>query len=465
VTTVDDRERLARSPAHELALDCLEAGIEAAHPETVLVESVSLDGDSLRIEDASYALPDYDEVVVVGGGKAAGGVTATLEDVLGDRLDGGVVVTDDPIETERVDVVEATHPVPNEAGVEGARRVRETVENAGPGTLLLAVITGGGSALLPAPADGLTLSDMQATTDRLLESGASIDEINAVRKHCSALKGGRLAAAAAPATVATLAFSDVVGDDLGVIASGPTVPDPTTYADALAVLDRYDLDVPGTVRGHLEAGASAESSGSTPADAPSETPGHDADFGHVGTHVLANARTAVDAARKIATDRGYDPLVLSTRVRGEAREQGLSHVAVAEEAVASGEPVEPPAVVLSGGETTVTVRGDGEGGPNQEFALRAALELGGAGGAKANGSDGSDDVVLAAVDTDGRDGGSDAAGAIVDGGTVPDADAATESRAALADNDAGTYLDGRDALVYTGRTGTNVNDLRVLVVE
>jgi len=454
VTDIDDRERLAGSPAREVALDCIEAGIDAAHPERVLREHVSLDGNTLSVGDAVYDLAEYDEVVAVGGGKATAGVAATLEALLGDALDGGVVVTDDPVETDRVDVVEATHPVPNEAGIEGARRVRETVENAGAGTLVFAVITGGGSALLPAPVDGITLADLQATTDLLLESGASIDEINAVRKHCSAVKGGRLAAAARPATVATLVFSDVVGDDLGVIASGPTVPDPTTYADALAVLDRYDLDVPETARDHLEAGTAGERP---------ETPGAGADFDHVSTHVLANAWTAVDAAREVARERGYDPLVLSTRVRGEAREQGLGHVAVAEEVAASGDPVGSPAVVLSGGETTVTVRGDGEGGPNQEFALRAALAFGGAGASGVPGEAG--DVVLAAVDTDGRDGGSDAAGAIVDGSTVADADAAADARAALADNDAGTYLDGRNALIHTGRTGTNVNDLRVLVVE
>ena len=446
------RDRLARSPAHETALACVEAGIEVAHPERVVADAVSREGDSLRVADATYDLAGYDEVVVVGGGKAAAGVAAALESRLGEALDGGVVVTDTPVETDRVDVVEASHPVPDEAGVAGARRVRETVETAGAGTLVLAVMTGGGSALLPAPAGDLSLADLQATTDALLESGAAIGEINAARKHCSALKGGRLAAVAAPATVATLVFSDVVGDDLGVIASGPTVPDPTTYADAVAVLDRYDLDVPAVVRDHLAAGVAGEIP---------ETPGADADFGHVTTHLLANAWTAVDAAREVARERGYDPLVLSTRVRGEAREQGLAHVAVAEEVAATGTPVDPPAVVLSGGETTVTVRGEGDGGPNQEFALRAALELGG------GGSDGGSvgGPVLAAVDTDGRDGASDAAGALVDAGTVPDADAADAARAALADNDAGTYLDGRNALVRTGRTGTNVNDLRVVVVE
>ncbi|PSP82921.1 glycerate kinase [Halobacteriales archaeon QH_8_68_33] len=457
---IRERDRLARSPAHETALACIEAGIEAAHPERVVEDSVSLESDSLRVADATYDLAAYDEVVVVGGGKAAAGVAAALETELGEAFAGGVVVTDTPVETDRVDVVEASHPVPDEAGVDGARRVQGTVERAGAGTLVLAVITGGGSALLPAPAGDLSLSDLRATTDTLLESGAAIDEINAVRRHASALKGGRLAAAAAPATVVTLAFSDVVGDDLGVIASGPTVPDPTTYAEAVAVLDRYDLDVPAAVRKHLAAGAAGE---------VPETPGADADFDHVSTHVLANAWTAVAAAREVARERGYDPFVLSTRVRGEAREQGLAHVAVAEEVAATGTPVDPPAVVLSGGETTVTVRGDGDGGPNQEFALRTALELGGGasdGGSGAGaGAASTEGTVLAAVDTDGRDGASDAAGALVDADTVPDADAAGAARAALADNDAGTYLDGRDALVRMGRTGTNVNDLRVVVVE
>jgi len=257
------------------------------------------------------------------------------------------------------------------------------------------------------------------------------------------VKGGRLAAAAAPATVVTLAFSDVVGDDLATIASGPTAPDPTTYADAVAVLDRYDLDVPEAVRAHLDAGAAGERT---------ETPRPDADFSHVRSHVLADAWTAIDAARAEAADAGYEPVVLSSRVRGEAREQGLAHAAVAEEVAATGNPIDPPAAVLSGGETTVTVRGDGSGGPNQEFALRAALEM-------------PDGAVLGAVDTDGLDGGTDAAGAVVDSGTVPDAAAAARAREHLADNDTATFLAERDALVRTGPTGTNVNDLRVFVVE
>ncbi|WP_436925135.1 glycerate kinase type-2 family protein [Halosimplex amylolyticum] len=438
-----DRDGLARTAAHEVVLDCLEAGIEAARPERVLADALSLSGDQLRITGEVYDLRSYDEVLVLGGGKAAGQVAGALDDRLGDAVDGGIVVTDDPVDTERVEVVEGSHPVPDEAGAAGARRVRERATAAGERTLVFAVITGGGSALLPAPAGDLSLGDVRETTAALLEAGAAIDEINAVRKHLSALKGGRLAAAAAPATVVTLAFSDVVGDDPGVIASGPTAPDPTTFDDALAVLDRYDLGLPPEVRAHLQAGAAGDRA---------ETPGPDADFSHVRYHLLADAWTALDAARAVADDAGYETAVLSSRIRGEAREQGLAHAAVAEEVAATGNPLEPPAVVLSGGETTVTVRGDGSGGPNQEFALRAALEL-------------PDDAVLGAVDTDGRDGGTGAAGALVDWETIGDAASAAAARDALADNAAEPFLADRGALVRTGRTGTNVNDLRVLLVE
>ncbi len=440
---VRDRDGLARTAAHEVVLDCLEAGIEAARPERVLADALSLSGDQLRITGEVYDLRSYDEVLVLGGGKAAGQVAGALDDRLGDAVDGGIVVTDDPVDTERVEVVEGSHPVPDEAGAAGARRVRERATAAGERTLVFAVITGGGSALLPAPAGDLSLGDVRETTAALLEAGAAIDEINAVRKHLSALKGGRLAAAAAPATVVTLAFSDVVGDDPGVIASGPTAPDPTTFDDALAVLDRYDLGLPPEVRAHLQAGAAGDRA---------ETPGPDADFSHVRYHLLADAWTALDAARAVADDAGYETAVLSSRIRGEAREQGLAHAAVAEEVAATGNPLEPPAVVLSGGETTVTVRGDGSGGPNQEFALRAALEL-------------PDDAVLGAVDTDGRDGGTGAAGALVDWETIGDAASAAAARDALADNAAEPFLADRGALVRTGRTGTNVNDLRVLLVE
>jgi hydroxypyruvate reductase len=438
---IRERERHERSPAHEAALDCLEAGIEAARPERVIRESIERDGDRLTIDGETLDLGEFDRVLVLGGGKAAGGVAAALEQVLGDALDGGAVVTDDPgaVETAAVEVLPGSHPVPDEAGVASARRVLDLAADADERTLLLAVITGGGSALLAAPE--VPLAEMRAVTDALLESGADIHDINAVRKHLSAVKGGRLAAAAAPARVVTLAFSDVVGDDLDVIASGPTVPDTTAYADARAVLERYVEVPPESVAAHLAAGAAGERP---------ETPDEgDPVFERTSAHVLANGFTALAAAREAARSRGYEPLILSSRIRGEAREAAGFHLAVAEEVAATGNPVDRPAVLLSGGETTVRVRGNGVGGPNQEFCLRAALDV-------------RPGAVCAAVDTDGRDGSTDAAGALVDVETVRDREAA---RAALADNDATPFLRERGAVLETGRTGTNVNDLRVVVVE
>lgn len=476
---ISDRDALARSPAHDLALACVGAGIEAAQPDRVVATQLELVGDVLCIDDSSeeggeggegeeceegeeadetdergtvatYDLGSYEELLVVGGGKASGRLVAALEDLLGDRIDRGAVVVPDPDDAppsmrspDGVKRLVGSHPVPDEDSVAGARRVLELVRAADENTLVLAAITGGGSALLAAPAEGIALGDLQAVTERLLDSGATIHEVNAVRKHCSAIKGGQLARAAMPARVAGLVMSDVVGDDLGVIASGPTAPDPTTYGDALGVLDRYDVTAPTAVRDRLERGHAGEHT---------ETPGPgDPIFDRVRNHLLATAHTALDAAGALASERGYNRLVLSARVRGEAREAALTHVAVAEEILDTGEPVAPPAVVLSGGETTVTVRGDGIGGPNQEFALRAALEV-------------PDGAVLAAVDTDGRDGSTDAAGALVDSTTV-DAGETPDARDALGANDAYPFLDERASLVRTGPTGTNVNDLRVLVVE
>ncbi|WP_423751604.1 glycerate kinase type-2 family protein [Salinirarus marinus] len=434
-------DSIATTAARETALACVRDGIEAANPERVVVDALSVDGDVLTVDGVDYDLTEYDRVLVVGGGKAADGVADALERVLGDRIAAGAVVTPDPSDGEYVDRHLGDHPVPSQRGVEGTERIADLVADAGDRTLVLAVVTGGASALLPSPADDISLADLQETTDALLASGAHIGELNAVRKHLSALKGGGLARAAAPATVVGLVFSDVVGNDLSVIASGPTAPDDSTYADALEILDRYDVDAPEAVSDRLRAGANGELA---------ETPdAGDPVFDRVRNVVLADGFTALDAARETAESRGYDACILSSSVRGESREAALTHAAVAEEIGATDNPLDAPAVVLSGGETTVTVRGDGEGGPNQEFALAAAIEL-------------EAGATLACVDTDGRDGGTDVAGAVVDADTVDDPDAA---RAALADNDALGYLDGRNAVVDTGPTGTNVNDLRVLVVE
>ncbi len=425
-----------------MALDCVAAGIEAADPAVVVPERVSLDGDELTVAGETYDLGGYDRVLVVGGGNAAATVASALEGVLGDRLAGGVVITDNPVEADAVSVLPGDHPVPSERGVDSTRELLSVAEGATEDDLVLAVITGGGSALLPAPAGDLSLADLQGTTEALLASGATIHEINAVRKHCSDVKGGQLAAALAPATVAGVVLSDVVGNDLDVIASGPITPDGSTFGDALNVVERYDVDLPDAVADRLRRGDRGEIG---------ETPGEgDPAFERVTTHVIADGNTALESAAAVASERGYEPLVLSSRVRGEAREAAKTAAAIAEECAATGTPVEPPAVLLSGGETTVTITGDGTGGPNQEFALSAAVELSEPG------------VTVASVDTDGIDGGSDAAGGIVGADAeVP----RVEARDALADNDAGGFLESQDGVILTGPTNTNVNDLRVLIVE
>ena len=427
----DNADALAESPAHELALECLGSGIEAAHPRRAVERHCEFDGETLRIEGAEYDLSACDSVLVLGGGKAADDLAAAFETLLGDRISGGVVVTNERTAApDRVDVLTGEHPTPGEGSVSGAQAVLERAASADDRTLVIAAIAGGGSALLCAPVAGLSVGDLRAVTDGLLDAGASIDELNTVRRACSEIKGGGLAAAAAPATVVGVLVSDVVGDDREVIASGPTVPVGTDPGAALEVLDRYGLDV-SSVRASL-----TDADPSTPADVAVEN------------HIIASGRDAIDAARDVAAERGYRACVLSTRIEGESAAAGRIHAAIGAEAADSGDPVDPPAVLLSGGETIVRVTGDGVGGPNGEFVLGAAGGL-------------PEGAVLGAVDTDGSDGSTDAAGGLVDWRTVEDPDAV---RAALADNDSYAFLESKGGLLRTGATGTNVNDLRVLVV-
>jgi hydroxypyruvate reductase len=486
---------------------CLDAGIAAAEPRRVVRDRLTLRSDDLVVttdregsesatddaftgpRTASYDLSAFDRVLVAGGGKAVGGLALGLVDLLGDRIDEGVVVTtdagssvDDESEASRkefdsvatvgpIRVLPGDHPTPSERGVGSTEAVLELADEATADDLFVVPLTGGGSALLTAPAPGLTLADLQQTTDALLASGADIRDINAVRKHCSAIKGGRLARRAIPATVLGLTISDVVGDDLGTIASGPTAPDPTTFGDALDVLDRYEIDPPPAVRDRLRRGSGGE---------VEETPKPgDPVLDTVATYVLANGHTALSAARETAETVGIESSVetclLTGRLRGEASVVGQTLAGVAEEVVATGNPVSPPAVLVAGGETTVTVTGSGVGGPNGELALSAAIEL-----ADWSRVGGGRPIALGSVDTDGRDGSTDAAGALVDSTTVGESgkggddsggdadesvrrDGAT-AREALAEDDSHGYLGRRDALVHTGPTGTNVNDLVVIVV-
>lgn len=439
---IENRDAIVSSQASELAADCIEAGIKAADPQNVVPENVSLDGDTLLISGATYDLDEYERVLVVGGGNAAATVASALEDVLGDRISGGVIVTDNPSETERISVLRGDHPVPKERGVRNTQELLTVADEASEDDLVLAVITGGGSALLPAPMSGVSLADLQQTTELLLASGATIHEINVVRKHLSDIKGGQLAATLSPATVVGVIFSDVVGNDLDVIASGPITPDGSTFGDAVDIIDRYDADYPEDVFTQLSKGTDGEV-----AETPAEG---DSAFNQVYPHVIADGNTALESAASIAREEGYEPLILSSRVRGEAREAAKTITAIGEECAATGNPVEPPAVLLSGGETTVTISGDGTGGPNQEFTLSAALEL-----AKPN-------VTVASVDTDGVDGPSAVAGGLIEANSeIP----LLEARKALENNDSGSFLKRRDEVIVTGPTNTNVNDLRVLIIE
>ena len=389
-----------------------------------------------RCLPAQLPAPPAGRTVVVGAGKAAAAMARAVEDHWDGPL-GGLVVTryGHRVPTRSVAVVEAAHPVPDAAGRRAAGDILAAVSGLGADDLVLCLISGGASALLALPAPGLALADKQAVTDALLRSGAAIGEINCVRKHLSAIKGGRLAAACHPAPVATLSISDVPGDDPAVIGSGPTVPDPTTFADARAVLRKYRIAGPAAVLRHLERGAEE-----TP------KPG-DPRLARARTRLIATPAMALAAAADMARKAGYAPRILGDALEGEARTLARAHAECARAAA-------PGTVLLSGGEATVTVTGDGRGGPNAEYALALALALDGAPG-----------VFAMACDTDGIDGTEDNAGALVTPDTLARARAAGEDAAArLAANDAYGFFAALDDLVTTGPTLTNVNDFRAIVV-
>lgn len=431
--------------------------LDAVEPTRAVSRHLFRDGNALRVLGHEATIP-FERVLICAAGKAAVPMAAAAIRVLGDDLVaqhrlGGVVVTKYGHATGHalppaVRVLETGHPIPDGAGLLAGSAVIELLASATATDLVLVLLSGGASALLPAPADGLTLEDLQSTTDLLLRAGATIVELNAVRKHLSRIKGGQMARLAAPARLLVLVLSDVVGDPLDVIASGPTAPDPTTYAEALAILQRYGVlaHVPEAVARALRAGAEGRRL-ETP------KPG-DALFDSV-THVLVGSnRLATEAAVRQARSMGYNSLLLTTFVEGEAREVAKVAVALAKGVRAHGHPVDAPACLVWGGETTVTVRGDGKGGRNQELALSAALGIAGL-----------DGVAVLALATDGSDGPTDAAGAVVDGNTVRRARSlGLDPYAALANNDAYTLLNATGDLLKLGPTGTNVNDILIALV-
>ena len=424
-----------------------QAALAAVDPAEAVYQFVSRVGDQMLVADRSYPLREFDRVFLIGAGKAAMPMADAVSEVLRDRLNGGVVITkyhhaDRPL-PDHIRVHEAGHPVPDQNSVDATRDVAELLREVTPRDLILCVLSGGGSALLTLPAGGITLADLQATTQLLLRAGATIHEINALRKHLDMVKGGGLARLVNGAPIVTLILSDVIGDDLSVIASGPTVPDPSTFAEAWQIVQQFDLadQLPAAVRARLSLGAAGEI-----ADTPK--PG-DALFDKVQTVIIGSNAQAAQAAEQAARQLKFNTLLLTTQAQGEAREVAKVAAAIAQEIARYNRPVPKPACVIIGGETTVTLKGRGLGGRNQEIALAAAIAL-----------DGLPNTLVAALGTDGTDGPTDAAGAIALGETLRRARAlGLDAQAHLADNDAYHFFQALGDLIVTGPTGTNVNDL------
>ena len=407
---------------------------------------IAVDAANPRVQMASVLpdAPSNGRLVVVGAGKAASAMVQAVEahyDL--DKLEGLVTTRyGHKLPTQTIEVIEAGHPVPDAAGESATQRILELVSSLTADDVLLCLISGGGSALLTAPA-GLTLEQKAALTKDLLHSGADITEMNTVRKHLSKVKGGKLAQLAAPAQIYTYNLSDVVGDDLSSIASGATVPDPTTYADALAILDAYEITAP-EARTHLQSGINGEIAETLKTD--------DALAGQVKNFLVGTNQQSLEAVKAFFYDEGIPAHILSSTIEGEAREVAKVHAAIAKQIISENQPLERPCVLLSGGETTVTVKHKGRGGRNSEFLLSLALELAQ-----------TPNVYALAADTDGIDGSEDNAGAFF----LPslfNIVSIREARASLNVNDAFSIFEAADALLVTGATNTNVNDLRILMI-
>jgi glycerate 2-kinase len=442
--------RLSSSRLRRDAIEIFRAALAAADAGGAVRKHLSLQSEHIRAGKVRFPLKKVDRIFLVCAGKAAVQMASVAEDILGTQLTRGIAVTKLGHSTRalrRTDIIEARHPIPDRAGVRASVAIRTLLRQLNARDLVIVAISGGASALLAAPAEPVTLYAKQKTTHLLLRAGATIDELNAVRKHLSTLKGGQLAALAYPATVVSLILSDVIGDRLDVIGSGPTAPDESTFADALDVLRKFDLvkKVPPSVRGRLERGAAGEV-GETP------KPG-DVAVRHVHNVVVGSNRLALEAAAVEAKTRGFHPLILSSVIEGETRHVARTHAQILREVALSGHPVCSPACILSGGETTVTVQGKGKGGRNQEFALAAALEI-----------DGFHNLLVLSAGTDGTDGPTDAAGAIATGETIGRARRrGLDPAKHLAENNSYPFFDALGNLVHTGPTGTNVMDIHILL--
>lgn len=437
-------------------IDIFQSALRAADPYRAVLKHCSLDGDLLSAGGAAYDLKKFRRVIVIGAGKGTAPMAQAAEDVLGDRINEGLIIVKyghtRPL--RKIIQREAAHPLPDDAGMRATIEIRDLVKGAGEDTLVVCLLSGGASSLLVAPAAGLGLRDKRETTKALLEAGATIDELNTVRKHLSAIKGGRLAEAAFPATITTVILSDVIGDRLDVIASGPTVPDSTTFRDALNVVHRHGLEdkITPAVFSLLHLGVA----GVVP-----ETPkSGEIFFQRTRNVVVGGIKQSLDAARDRATELGFETTVITAELQGEAREAARLLASKALEVKSAFRAGDKPRCLLAGGETTVAVRGKGTGGRNQEFALAFALETAGREG-----------ITMLSAGTDGTDGPTDAAGAMVDGRTTARArEHGLEPGAYLENNDSYSFFrdydarTGEQAHLKTGPTGTNVMDVQIVTV-
>jgi len=426
-------------------------GLKAVDPARAVKRYVKREDNLLKIGEITYSLDYFKRILVVGAGKAAFPMAKAVEEILGDRISEGIVIVKHGYggNLTRIKVKEASHPIPDEAGVKATYRIISLLQSAGEKDLVICLISGGGSALLLAPVEGISLKEKQKVTQVLLNCGASIQEINTIRKHLSLVKGGKLAKLAYPAHLQSLILSDVVGDRLDTIASGPAVPDETTFEDCLRIIKKYEIQshLPEAVIAHIKKGREGK---------VEETPKPEEHiFTKVKNLIVGSNILALKAAQQEAKKLGYNCLILSSSIQGEAREVAKVHAAICEEICLSGNPVPPPACIISGGETTVVIRGKGKGGRNQEFALAACMEI-----------KGLQQVLILSAGSDGTDGPTDAAGAFVDGSTWRRAkERGLNPEEFLDNNDSYHFFQKLGDLFITGPTNTNVMDLRILLVK
>ena len=437
------------SQLRQSARQIWEAALERANPTTCIRQNVSLSDGVLSVSGKEYPLRG--RLLVLGAGKAAAKMAQAVEEVAGEAISGGLVVTKygHSLPLQRVEIAEAGHPLPDPSGIAAVQQMRELLTGLKPEDVVICLISGGGSALWPAPAEGITLGQKQEVTQLLLRAGATIRELNAVRKHLSSIKGGQLARWAAPARVVSLVMSDVIGDPMDFIASGPTAPDTTSFSDALAIVQKYGVNVPEPVLNRLQSGAR----GGIP-----ETPKPgDPVFKSVHNVIIANNRLLIDAATDKARELGFNTMTLASEVEGEAKDIGRVFSAIAREVARTGSPVKAPACVLAAGETTVTVRGHGLGGRNQEMALAWAISM--------SSRMQTSPCCFASVATDGTDGPTNAAGGLVDPLTCSRAvELGLMPLKFLRSNDSSNFLKATGDLILTGPTQTNLMDLQILLV-